>query len=102
MVAAIESDDDALLMTLTGQDDGAPKSDLSKLSINYETETDDGKPLKKGIGVSGTKVALYTHQKLRCVYFGVHLHGRYGMPKKGNLYRLLCKSRHLKEIFLIV
>ena len=48
MVAAIESDDDALLMTLTGQDDGAPKSDLSKLSINYETETDDGKTLKKG------------------------------------------------------
>ena len=48
MVAAIENDDDALLMTITGQDDGVPRTDLSKLAINYETETDDGKTLKKG------------------------------------------------------
>ena len=48
MVAAIDSDDDALLMSLTGQGDNSSKSDLSKLAINYETETDDGKTLKKG------------------------------------------------------
>ena len=48
MVAAIDSDDDALLMTLTGQDVDTAKNELSKLAINYETETDEGKTLKKG------------------------------------------------------
>ena len=48
MVAAIDSDDDALLMTLTGQDVDTAKNELSKLAINYETETDEGKTLRKG------------------------------------------------------
>ena len=48
MVTALENDDDQALMALTGQDDGQPKNELSKLAINYETETDSGKSLKKG------------------------------------------------------
>ena len=48
MVVALENDDDQALMQLTGQDDGQVKSELSKLAINYETETDTGQTLKKG------------------------------------------------------
>ena len=48
MVTALENDDDKALMALTGQDDGQPRDELSKLAINYETETDSGQSLKKG------------------------------------------------------
>ena len=48
MVTAVENDDDKALMALTGQDDGQPRDELSKLAINYETETDSGQSLKKG------------------------------------------------------
>jgi len=49
MMAAVKSGDTAGLMKLSGQtEDDTPKQGLSRLNINYETETDDGITLKKG------------------------------------------------------
>ena len=36
MVTALENDDDKALMALTGQDDGQPRDELSKLAINLK------------------------------------------------------------------
>lgn len=51
MVAAFDSDDAETLMKASGQkseDGDAPKMGLPRLTINYDTETDDGLPLKGG------------------------------------------------------
>lgn len=49
MLEAIKSGDREGLMKLSGQtDDDQPKAGLSRLNINYETDTDDGHTLKKG------------------------------------------------------
>lgn len=51
MVAAFDSDDAETLMKASGQkseDGDAPKMGLPRLTINYDTETDDGLPLKRG------------------------------------------------------
>lgn len=49
MLAAVKSGDREGLMKLSGQaNEDTPKTGLSRMNINYETETDDGKTLKKG------------------------------------------------------
>jgi len=49
IMKAAEQGDTAQLMALSGQTtDEAPKQGLSRLNINYETETDEGVTLKKG------------------------------------------------------
>jgi hypothetical protein len=49
MLEAVKSGNREDLMRLSGQaDDDTPKQGLSRLNINYETETDDGHTLKKG------------------------------------------------------
>src|SRR6056300_1385651 len=49
MLAAVKAGDREGLMKLSGQaDEDTPKAGLSRLNINYETETDDGHTLKKG------------------------------------------------------
>jgi hypothetical protein len=49
MLAAVKSGDREGLMKLSGQtDDDTPKTGLSRLNINYDTDTDDGHSLKKG------------------------------------------------------
>lgn len=51
MVAAFDTDDAETLMKASGQkseDGDAPKMGLPRLTINYDTETDDGLPLKRG------------------------------------------------------
>jgi len=49
MMQAVESGNSAELMALSGQtEDDTPKQGLSRLNINYETETDEGLTLKKG------------------------------------------------------
>ena len=48
IVAAFQNDDDDKLMQLSGQGDAPKKSGLPRLSINYETETDDGILLPRG------------------------------------------------------
>lgn len=49
MMQAVESGDSAGLMMLSGQaEDDTPKQGLSRLNINYDTETDEGVTLKKG------------------------------------------------------
>lgn len=49
MLAAVKSGDREGLMKLSGQaDEDTPKAGLSRLNINYETETDEGQALKKG------------------------------------------------------
>ena len=49
MVTAFDEGNEEALMAITGQETSSKRDDLSKLSINYETETDDGKTLKKGL-----------------------------------------------------
>ena len=48
LVSAFSEGNEEKLMALTGQDDGAIKNMLPKLAINYDTDTEDGKSLKKG------------------------------------------------------
>lgn len=49
MLVAVKSGDKENLMKLSGQlDDDKPKQGLSRLNINYDTETDEGHALKKG------------------------------------------------------
>ena len=48
LVSAFSEGNEEKLMALTGQDDGAIKNMLPKLAINYDTDTEDGKTLKKG------------------------------------------------------
>lgn len=48
MVEALENDDDQALLALTGQEAQSSTPELSKLAINYETETDSGQTLRKG------------------------------------------------------
>ena len=48
LVSAFSEGNEEKLMALTGQDDGATKNMLPKLAINYDTDTEDGKSLKKG------------------------------------------------------
>jgi len=49
MLEAVKSGNREDLMKLSGQtDDDTPKQGLSRLNINYETETDEGQTLKKG------------------------------------------------------
>ena len=49
MLEAVKSGDRAEMMRLTGQaDEDQPKQGLSRLNINYETDTDEGHSLKKG------------------------------------------------------
>ena len=49
MLAAVQAGNREDLMKLSGQlDESTPKEGLSRLNINYETETDNGKSLKKG------------------------------------------------------
>ena len=48
IVAAFQNDDDAKLMELSGQGDAPKKTGLPRLSINYETDTDDGLSLPRG------------------------------------------------------
>lgn len=49
MMAAVKSGDREGLMKLSGQAaEDTPKTGLSRLNINYDTETDDGQTLKKG------------------------------------------------------
>jgi len=49
MLAAVKSGDREGLMKLSGQaNEDTPKTGLSRLNINYDTETDDGHTLKKG------------------------------------------------------
>ena len=48
LVSAFSEGNEERLMALTGQDDGATKNLLPKLAINYDTDTEDGKSLKKG------------------------------------------------------
>ena len=52
MLSAIDGDDMDALMKMSGQDDGNSSSanqGLPRLTINYQEETDDGQPLKKGV-----------------------------------------------------
>jgi len=50
MLAAVKSGDREGLMKLSGQaNEDTPKTGLSRLNINYDTETDDGHTLKKGV-----------------------------------------------------
>ena len=48
LVSAFSEENEEKLMALTGQSDGATKNLLPKLAINYDTDTEDGKSLKKG------------------------------------------------------
>jgi len=49
MLEAVKSGDRAEMMRLTGQaDEDQPKQGLSRLNINYDTDTDEGHSLKKG------------------------------------------------------
>lgn len=49
ILKAAEEGNNEELLALSGQsDDSTPKQGLSRLNINYETETDDGQALKKG------------------------------------------------------
>ena len=49
MLQAVKAGNREELMKLSGQaDEDTPKAGLSRLNINYETETDDGHTLKKG------------------------------------------------------
>lgn len=49
MLEAVKSGNRDEMLRLTGQgSDDTPKAGLSRLNINYETETDDGHSLKKG------------------------------------------------------
>ena len=48
LVSAFSEGNEERLMALTGKDDGAIKNMLHKLSIKYDTETEDGQALKKG------------------------------------------------------
>ena len=49
IMEAVKSGNREQLMKLSGQaDDDQPKAGLSRLNINYETDTDDGHSLKKG------------------------------------------------------
>tara|TARA_Y100000593_G_C4299868_1_gene332744 strand:+ start:1221 stop:2081 length:861 start_codon:yes stop_codon:yes gene_type:complete len=48
LVSAFSEENEEKLMALTGQSDGATKNMLPKLAINYDTDTEDGKSLKKG------------------------------------------------------
>lgn len=49
MMEAVKSGDKAELMRLSGQtEEDTPKQGLSRLNINYDTETDEGHTLKKG------------------------------------------------------
>ena len=49
IINAAKAGDAKALMAVSGQaDDDTPKQGLSRLNINYETETDDGKSLKRG------------------------------------------------------
>lgn len=48
-IAALDSGTDSDLMKMSGQDDGeTPKMGLPRLTINYDTENDDGVTLKRG------------------------------------------------------
>ena len=47
LVSAFSEGNEERLMALTGQDDGATKNLFPKLAINYDTDTEDGKSLKK-------------------------------------------------------
>lgn len=49
MLEAVKSGDREEMMRLTGQtSEDTPKAGLSRLNINYDTDTDDGHSLKKG------------------------------------------------------
>ena len=48
IVAAFQNDDDAKLMELSGQGDAPKKTGLPRLSINYDTETEEGTSLPRG------------------------------------------------------
>ena len=49
MLEAVKSGNTQDLMRLSGQaDEDQPKAGLSRLNINYETDTDEGHTLKKG------------------------------------------------------
>jgi len=49
IINAAQAGDTKALMAVSGQaDEDTPKQGLSRLNINYETETEDGKTLKRG------------------------------------------------------
>jgi len=48
ILSAFNNDDEAALMQASGQGNQTQRTGLPRLSINYDTDTDDGKPLTKG------------------------------------------------------
>lgn len=48
IVSAFSNDDEAALMQASGQGNQTQRTGLPRLSINYDTDTDEGQPLTKG------------------------------------------------------
>lgn len=64
MIQAVKDGNREDLMRLSGQlSDDAPKQGLMRLSINYDTETDDGQVLKKALGKFTMMVNLFIRRK---------------------------------------